>query len=234
MEKLFGEIQYVPGVPFCYARVSVPQRGGIPLSLKATLGPYKWRDFKKGDVVEVERASNTDARRYRVTQIVGSPRQPEKQERKQDMSQGVMSKDRVCFFLSHYYYDSGNGMAMQEVLSKAFGMGLGQSIGLMQDNSWGFWITCRPSQFARFMIYRNAAGMKNGFMDLKAELVEQVAVRNNPYDRIADDVNLPWQSVKLVLDALGLSKTEVSENLKRVSICPELDVSQNPAKKESS
>ena len=82
---------------------------------------------------------------------------------------GHMSEDRVRFFLHFRYYQQ---MGMNNVLCRAFGMDLDTVQELRRANDGGFWIVCRPSQFARFMIYRDAAGINNGFKDLNAVLTE--------------------------------------------------------------
>lgn len=78
-----------------------------------------------------------------------------------------MSKDRVRFYVGPKY--SSYGDKIKKVLQQAFDISYQESCCLMQGN--GFWITCRPSQFARFLIYRNEASITNGFMDLRAKLI---------------------------------------------------------------
>jgi len=76
-----------------------------------------------------------------------------------------MSQDRVKFTIpaSRLSRDS-NGDLMRGVVSKAFGECLGRC-------KWGdVTIICRPSQFARFLIYRNEAGLQNMFNELNAVL----------------------------------------------------------------
>jgi hypothetical protein len=112
----------------------------------------------------------------------------EPHEKEHDMS---MSKDRIHFFLPNRYFQSiprQNGMHREtcvEVLTKAFGqMPLYQRLPkrgfpgctswekLMDKNSDGFTIVCRPSQFARFIYYRYKADeCINGIKDLRPELV---------------------------------------------------------------
>ena len=99
----------------------------------------------------------------------------------------TMSRDRVRFFLSRRYTKIGG---MDRVVHRAFGMssqkfydlrdrsGGFRSCGPSTDTRDGFWVTCRPSQFTRFMVYRAellASGSYsgtacNGFRDLHVTL----------------------------------------------------------------
>ena len=46
---------------------------------------------------------------------------------------------------------------------------------------------CRPSQFARFLIMRNEAGMKNGFKELYPKLIEAPKPIRSPIDVSTND-----------------------------------------------
>ncbi len=73
----------------------------------------------------------------------------------------------------------------KEVLTKAFNMKLHEPAELMDANPGGFWITCRPSQFARFIVYRHEAGeCVNGIKDLKPKIVKHRDI----YDYIVEEV----------------------------------------------
>lgn len=83
-----------------------------------------------------------------------------------------MSKDRVRFILPSRRTHSqeanpDNVRAMKSILHECFGINPNQ-IPAYTDLT----IICRPSQFARFLIKRNKAGLQNNFSELKAELVE--------------------------------------------------------------
>jgi len=87
-----------------------------------------------------------------------------------------------------------------EVLQKAFNMSPSESGGLMHSRSEGFEIICRPSQFARFIIYRHEAGeCINGIRDLQPELVEA----DDRYTAIANSTGVHRAAVKLVLQAVN-------------------------------
>lgn len=79
----------------------------------------------------------------------------------------TMSHDRVKFFLGSQY--TPNEIA--RCLDSAFDIKRQEFEKMRQANHEGFWIICRPSQFARFLIHRDEAGLRNGFKDLRAELV---------------------------------------------------------------
>jgi hypothetical protein len=74
-----------------------------------------------------------------------------------------MSHDRVEFKLSA---DQLGKSGMYGVILAAFGLRLKISYHGCQDIT----IICRPSQFARFLILRNDAGIPNSFMQLEARL----------------------------------------------------------------
>ena len=55
------------------------------------------------------------------------------------------------------------------------------------DVTWK--VTCRPSQFARFLILRGAAGCQNMFSELKAQLIEAEPGRPAPLTAEPIDVS---------------------------------------------
>lgn len=83
----------------------------------------------------------------------------------------AMSKDRVKFLLSGYYFEYD--AKIRPVLAEAFGLNSEQHYILRTQarERGSVEILCRPSQFARFLILREAAGFQNMFKELKAELV---------------------------------------------------------------
>lgn len=72
-----------------------------------------------------------------------------------------MSRDRVRFTI-----DAFCDNATRDAFRKAFGVPLAAKFGPITTVT----VICRPSQFARFMIYRNDFGGKNSFKELKPEL----------------------------------------------------------------
>ncbi len=140
---------------------------------------------------------------------------------------GQMSQDRVRFWLPSNYYNTGHSVIMCSVLRDAFGLSYGQSERVMKDNELGFWIVCRPSQFARFMIYRNNAGIKNGFMDLKSELFTPLSDTQDVYRVLGDEINVRSGDVYKVTIALGLTSGHVRDRMRGASVTQEIDVSQN-------
>jgi hypothetical protein len=70
-----------------------------------------------------------------------------------------MSRDRVRFTLNTF----GITQATQDAFLKAFGQPIGTCIGDVT-------IICRPSQFARFLIFRNELGGRNSFKELNPVL----------------------------------------------------------------
>jgi hypothetical protein len=72
-----------------------------------------------------------------------------------------VSHDRVRFAL-----DTFTDNATRDAFHKAFGTPLLSRTGPFTHIT----VVCRPSQFARFLIYRNDNGGKNSFKELKPEL----------------------------------------------------------------
>lgn len=123
-----------------------------------------------------------------------------------------MSRDRVKFFLPYRYFQNGrggNGMAAidcQKVLSSAFGMGAAGTAKLMVLFPEGFWIVCRPSQFARFIIRRHEWGdCINGIRDLKPELIDDYRPKSW-YETVGDSLGLSRGTVERVAEALGIDE----------------------------
>lgn len=99
----------------------------------------------------------------------------------------TMSKDRITFFLPPRYFtgtpsSSTNGMSRATcltILGKAFGPPRQHTRcstwnEVMDLWSCGFRIVCRPSQFARFIVYRaNANECINGIKDLNPAIVPE-------------------------------------------------------------
>ena len=81
----------------------------------------------------------------------------------------AMSTDRVEFkpdtspvrFSGQQQVDDN---ATRQAFSKAFGQPMPMLLGMIT-------VRCRPSQFARFLIYREEAGGRNSFKILEAKLV---------------------------------------------------------------
>ena len=88
-----------------------------------------------------------------------------------------MSKDRVRFVIPHCELDKRK---LQEVAEET--LSISQSDILAAKSRYeGLTIICRPSQFARFLIARNEAGLPNGFKCLEPVLFVPVP-ENNPID----------------------------------------------------
>lgn len=123
------------------------------------------------------------------------------------------SKDRVQFYLPHRYFakcHSDNHMSRDDckkVLGKAFSLGRDECGHLMDRNPNGFTIVCRPSQFARFIIFRHLWGhCINGVRDLEPEL--QPKDNFDPYARAARELHMERSCVREVAEALGFVPSE--------------------------
>lgn len=199
----YGTVGYPPNKHACYVRVSISRPGGVPLCIKATFANFDRSRFPKGTIVSVERTLKNDARRFAVTGIFGDC-QGQTDRGDHDMSK---SKDRVRFFIQHRYFQancslSSNGMrkdTCKSVLLRAFGMQFVESETMMNKFPEGFWVECRPSQFARFIVYRNDVGQCiNGIKDLKPELIGRLTLP----EKIARKTRVDINSVRAVMTAL--------------------------------
>ena len=85
-----------------------------------------------------------------------------------------MSKDRVVFKISGHRVAFGGreSSIYRRILLDIFGIDVGQEGITTEDLT----ITCRPSQFARFLIRREELGGSNQFKELEARLVPGPAV----------------------------------------------------------
>lgn len=144
---------------------------------------------------------------------------------------GAPSRDRVRFHLGYQYLQN---KAIEAVLLNAFGIGPCDLTSLKgQSNGCGFDIICRPSQFARFLIFRNAAGISNGFKDLQPALYVPEPPRDG-FDMLASAAGIDKCEVINVADALGLTAKDVECRLRRQqeTHCRHettvIDVSKNP------
>ncbi len=180
-ERLLGVVAYEPNRQACDVRVTIKSNNPDfnSLAVKATFTGIDWRNLFQGAVVEVGCSDIHDARRYMVTRTFKDVMEVGHtdpvtlvQNIHVEDKEMAMSKDRVRFYIGAKYYKEGNRAAMATVLRKAFDVDRVEANGLFDRSGEGFWIVCRPSQFARFMVYRNDQGLPNGFMDLRAELFE--------------------------------------------------------------
>lgn len=99
----------------------------------------------------------------------------------------MMSKDRVKFKIPWNRLSSNT---YRQVIRQAFSL-KDHEIPRCGD----FTITCRPSQFARFLILRNNAGERNGFKELEPVLLAG-DYREQPPKKIEvwDRKNTVWEN----------------------------------------
>ena len=183
------------------------------------LGVYKTDRERAGDYWMPRVGDTVQHFGNKISKVVSrSYNQPN--ERKEDtMSvRGKMSEDRINFFLHYRYYKP----ELNEVLVKAFGLTEHQVLCLRKDNPHGFWVHCRPSQFARFMIYRDETGMVNGFKDLNAALVEP----SKP-ETLAENISKKIGAVGSVNGGSSVSVCMVTKILDLVGMDPHEKISCN-------
>jgi hypothetical protein len=136
----------------------------------------------------------------------------------------AMSKDRVKFYIHPTYFQYNK---LYSVLERAFGISANEARGYL--NNYGITIICRPSQFARFMIYRNDAGIKNGFMDLKPELIEPQE-KQDPLDLLAEAAKISRHDAANVARFMQITGQDILDrlSLNKRGQSKEIDVSENP------
>ena len=198
------------------ARVII--RGNTQMKVTAYWNTSKG-SIKEGDQVKV---------RFEVNPFSGNARWRfvETQTWKKEEKTMQQSKDRVKFFVGNKYLQISK---FYDVLGRAFGLDeqTARKLANLQTtgchDKWygGFWIVCRPDQFARFMIYRNDAEITNGFMDLKAELIEPA----DAIDALARKASVSRTVIEKVLAALNITPEEVCDGANREA--SEIDVSGN-------
>ena len=157
-------------------RVQIEGTHGTPLSVKASLNNYPRSLFKKGVAVEVEQ-SRCDGRKFRVTQVFEPVRKSVHLQFNVPVPDAeafrarVYREDRAVRFWisSRYANDPTMADVMCRVLVSAMGMKENEVNALMTVDIRGFWVICRESQFARFLIMRNEEGLPNLFQDLRAD-----------------------------------------------------------------
>lgn len=148
----------------------------------------------------------------------------------------AVSRDRVKFYLPRKYWSDDSWKSsknrfpkekMIPLLGRAFGMTGCECRDLMEHNWDGFYITCRPSQFARFLVYRNEANeCVNGFVELRAKLVDENYEEEAPdlYSTIAKDIGLSKHVVERVIKSLcNVHESYAAPKVKGIN------VSKNPA-----
>lgn len=91
----------------------------------------------------------------------------------------MMSKDRVHFYFPGQFATNEAAAVQDEAAAKAFRMLPSHVKGARQKR---LEIICRPSQFARFLIYRNVMGGVNDFKNLDARLVTPEPPPEQPVD----------------------------------------------------
>lgn len=84
-------------------------------------------------------------------------------------SQEEPTEEHVSFYIgSRYYGNLEQKKKLGPVLREALDMTSREADSYMQD--YGFWVVCRASQFAKFMVYRDRVGITNGFIDLRVQI----------------------------------------------------------------
>lgn len=91
----------------------------------------------------------------------------------------MMSKDRVHFYFINTGRHGSQADAQVEAAGRAFKLARGVTLAAAEQ---GVEIVCRPSQFARFLIYRGEAGGQNLIKALRPRLVTPPPPAAQPID----------------------------------------------------
>lgn len=195
-----------------HARGPVPQRGDtirVRFHMSRKTGAAQW-------VIDGEQNETKDAEAFGKEQAM--------------THSNTMSHDRVRFFISDSYYKNVHQQGvLRDVLKKAFGLGTASSTQCMSGCCGGFYVVCRPSQFARFLIFRNDAGIKNGFVDLQAKLYVPAPPKDG-YTLLAEKIGITRDQAKRAALALHFSDCHEVEERVGNETCDnsvEIDVSRN-------
>lgn len=194
--------------------------------------PSEFRALKVGDSVKLTRNEHHDwpmsGRQWQIVRFVSRPvplpdsRHPSRKEK----DAMAMSKDRVKFYLGSKYLQHSS---IFDVLYRAFNLTKVDIVNRTRGSAMeGLYIVCRPSQFARFMIYRNEVGIQNGFIDLQAKLVD--AEDEDIYTKLARATGVDRSAVKKVVLAIAYEPEDLEDAVMRCSPyrVPVIDVASNP------
>lgn len=102
----------------------------------------------------------------------------------------AMSRDRVVFEIPCSMIDMKYRELLIEIFNYHYSHGTLTARAQFPNNPV-VEITCRPSQFARFLIRRNDVGLRNGFKVLKARLVPAEPVPVDPVVERFDASGVP-------------------------------------------
>jgi hypothetical protein len=133
-------------------------------------------------------------------------------ETQEEVMTDKMSTDRVKFYIpsSYWYQMEPNGRRTHNreaskvvaLLHDAFGITEKEFLALTSGVWTGITIICRPSQFARFLIYRNERGIPNGFKELQPKLIGGED-SEDVYTLLAKRAGLSREDAKKAAYALG-------------------------------
>lgn len=93
----------------------------------------------------------------------------------QESTMARMSKDRVKFRLLVHYWEKAGFRSLLEQSLRITDVQALELFHRASNSQQGYAeVICRPSQFARFLIMRDGAGLQNMFKELHAELFTPV------------------------------------------------------------
>ena len=159
-----------------YVRISVMRHDGVPLAIKATRDGFDRKLFKRDRVVEVEQCGSAS---FRVTAVFMDSNEDETLDERCECYDTDSDDGTVRFFLGKRYFHGDTRDRMARVLRLALGVTPHEAAYITKGD--GTWITCRESQFARFMIHRDEEGIPNMFQDLR---VERILKKTKPKNEI--------------------------------------------------
>lgn len=119
---------------------------------------------------------------------------------------GNMSRDRIKLFIPQHRCES---IQYRQVLEAAFGISYLTKFKFGYEPKYstkGMYFICRPSQFARFVVLRNEAGLDNWIKEMHPEIVpEGYTIAPSFMELTADAANTSVPVVERVLRAAGVA-----------------------------
>ncbi len=108
------------------------------------------------------------------------------------------SVEKIKFYLNSNYFDHPQ---LKGVLFQTFNIRPSE-FSKIEGRSVGVTFICTTDQFAKFLIERNLNGIKNGFMDLGAKLIQGIPKHLDAYRMLADSAGITRDEAKRVALAL--------------------------------
>jgi hypothetical protein len=178
-EHTYATVSCAASPQACHVRCKIGRPGDIPVSIKAGFKSTDRPLLTEGTLVVVGRTDPVDATKYRVVRIVqetweSTPYPHQEGKTEVPAKPAAAAQPRLIrFFMAPKYFqphDTQSGMRREvavRIFARAFGMPDQDVLTYMRSHSEGFFVHCRPGQFAGFIVLRHKEGKCiNGIRDL--------------------------------------------------------------------